>query len=48
MIDLNNKTMNMSGGLLMAKTRQDAWMKENDELLAEAVITPCKRRKHTA
>ena len=42
MIDLNNQTMNMSGGNVMTKVRQDAWVRENDELLAEAVIRHVK------
>lgn len=42
MIDLNNKTMNMAGGQVMSKTRQDAWMKENDDLLADAVLRHVK------
>ena len=42
MIDLNNQTMNMSGGNVMTKVRQDAWVRENDELLAEAVLRHVK------
>lgn len=32
----------MTGGFRMVKIRQDAWLKENDELLAEAVIRHVK------
>lgn len=34
--------MNMVGGKLIMKVRQDAWLQENDELLAEAVLRHVK------
>ena len=36
--DRKKETMNMAGGKEMVKVRQDAWLEENDILLAETVL----------
>ena len=44
MIEIHKESSMKVGGFKMSKVRQDAWLDENDELLAECSHSPCNRR----